>query len=80
MAFKRLVRMLPGIGGKTADKLWRLYFDRMLGEGAGSGLELAGDSEPQRTSIAEAVQAAGGSAPKSAGCVGAVRGDRGTIG
>ena len=66
MAFKRLVRMLPGIGGKTADKLWRSYFDRMFGEDAGGGLELAGEDAPQRTSLAEALQGAGAGAPKKA--------------
>ena len=28
LAFKRLVRMLPGIGGKTAEKLWRGFLQR----------------------------------------------------
>jgi DNA helicase II / ATP-dependent DNA helicase PcrA len=26
LAFKRLVQLLPGIGGKGADKLWKLFF------------------------------------------------------
>jgi DNA helicase II / ATP-dependent DNA helicase PcrA len=29
LAFKRLVRMLPGVGGKTADKLWKEWLNRL---------------------------------------------------
>ncbi len=30
MAFKRIARLLPGIGGATADKLWRAFHDKAL--------------------------------------------------
>jgi DNA helicase-2/ATP-dependent DNA helicase PcrA len=29
LSFKRLVQLLPGVGGKGADKLWRGYFERI---------------------------------------------------
>src|SRR5690606_20019122 len=29
LAFRRLIRMLPGIGGKTAEKLWRAYSEEL---------------------------------------------------
>lgn len=38
LAFKRLARMLPGVGGKTADKLWQ-GFVRELGEPTGDLVE-----------------------------------------
>jgi len=31
LAFKRLVQLLPGIGGKGADKLWKQYSEAMAG-------------------------------------------------
>jgi DNA helicase-2/ATP-dependent DNA helicase PcrA len=33
LAFKRLVKMLPGIGGKGADKLWHAFRLRLAGSG-----------------------------------------------
>jgi DNA helicase-2/ATP-dependent DNA helicase PcrA len=30
VAFKRIVRLLPGVGGATADKLWREFHNRRL--------------------------------------------------
>ena len=32
LAFKRLVQLLPGIGGKGADKLWKAYDSRSRGD------------------------------------------------
>ena len=29
LAFKRLVQLLPGVGGKGAEKLWRMYAERV---------------------------------------------------
>jgi DNA helicase-2/ATP-dependent DNA helicase PcrA len=37
LAFKRLARMLPGIGGKTADKLWALFSAAVSRGFAGKG-------------------------------------------
>lgn len=31
LAFKRLVRLLPGIGGKTADKMWKAFASELFG-------------------------------------------------
>ena len=33
LAFKRLVQLLPGIGGKGAEKLWKYYLQRAEGRG-----------------------------------------------
>jgi DNA helicase II / ATP-dependent DNA helicase PcrA len=51
LAFKRLVRLMPGIGDKTADKLWSAYTDAMRSM-----------SPPVR--VAEAVQRCAGLVPK----------------
>lgn len=60
LSFKRLVQLLPGIGGKGADKLWR-DFSAEFG---------ARKTEPRRpahaTQIADALQACARSAPKKA--------------
>jgi DNA helicase-2/ATP-dependent DNA helicase PcrA len=40
LAFKRLVKLLPGIGGKGAEKLWRKFLEE---RGVGSGEQGAGD-------------------------------------
>jgi DNA helicase II / ATP-dependent DNA helicase PcrA len=37
LAFKRLVRLLPGVGGKTADRLWDDYLVRLGSNPAGVG-------------------------------------------
>jgi DNA helicase-2/ATP-dependent DNA helicase PcrA len=53
LSFKRIVRLLPGIGGKTADKLWVCFnsnIDAALAEGANP--------------LAKALQKCTGSAPK----------------
>ena len=55
ISFKRLVRLLPGIGGKSADKLW-LAFDEAF----------RGFPADQPTPIAHALQAASKSVPKKA--------------
>jgi DNA helicase II / ATP-dependent DNA helicase PcrA len=51
LAFKRLVRLLPGIGGRTADKLWVAYLNAVRTMGASAR-------------VAEAVQRCAGSVPK----------------
>lgn len=41
MAFKRLVQLLPGIGGKGADKLWRAFSEKLSGSDSGAQLAKA---------------------------------------
>ncbi len=45
MAFKRILKLLPGIGGKTADKLWS-KFHPLLAEG--KALLLTSDAVPKK--------------------------------
>jgi DNA helicase II / ATP-dependent DNA helicase PcrA len=51
LAFKRLVRLLPGIGGKTAERLWIAYLDRVRTAAAPVG-------------VAEVAQGCAGLVPK----------------
>ena len=55
LSFKRLVQMLPGIGGKGAEKLWRCFAEKIQSP----------KSEVQ-TRLAAAIQACLGIAPKKA--------------
>ena len=48
LAFKRLVQMLPGIGGRGADKLWRT-FSGQVPPGAGDGRPTPAPEEPSVT-------------------------------
>ena len=43
LAFKRIVQLLPGIGGKAADKLWKCFNDRV---GAVEKAHVEGGAEP----------------------------------
>ncbi|MBI5801869.1 MAG: UvrD-helicase domain-containing protein [Verrucomicrobia bacterium] len=49
ISFKRLARMMPGVGGKSADKLWQ----RFCSEFRVPGSELAPASEPRETQNSE---------------------------
>jgi DNA helicase-2/ATP-dependent DNA helicase PcrA len=63
LAFKRLVRMLPGIGGKAAAKLWLRFSGEM------TGLSVAAwdpDATTGRPSLAEAMQKSVPVLPKKA--------------
>lgn len=55
LAFKRLVRMLPGVGGKAADKLWSEYRSNLptavTGPRIATALQKCG-SVPKKTSVA----------------------------
>lgn len=51
LAFKRLVRLLPGVGGKTADKLWKAF---------------GGAMSPTEPPVAVALRACAGSVPRKA--------------
>jgi len=55
LSFKRIAQMLPGVGGKGADKLWKCFQDKFQA------------LPPQAKSpLAEAVQACAGMVPKKA--------------
>ncbi len=56
LSFKRLVEMLPGIGGKGSDKLWKAF---------GAKLETAA-SPAEKPVVATALQACAASVPKKA--------------
>ncbi len=58
LSFKRIVRLLPGIGGKTADKLWACFnsnIDAALASGANplaTALQKCTPSIPKRSAVA----------------------------
>ena len=55
LAFKRLAKLLPGVGGKSADRLWNIF---------NAGLR---DTESKgQTPVARALQSCAGSVPKKA--------------
>ena len=78
LAFKRLVRMLPGVGGKSAEKLWNGFRAEIRDSGLESrAVDAAWDPEPEtptsdRTpepktfSLAAALQKCAALAPKKA--------------
>jgi len=55
LSFKRAIRLLPGIGGKTADKLWRGFQDQVSQNAP---------AEEQRHSLARGLQTCAASVPK----------------
>ncbi|MCI0748181.1 MAG: ATP-dependent helicase [Verrucomicrobia subdivision 3 bacterium] len=57
MAFKRLAQLLPGIGAKSADKLWKIFTTKVAGPAA------AGSAS---TPLAAALQACADQVPKKA--------------
>lgn len=68
LAFKRLVQLLPGIGGKGADKIWKEYSSkvedrRQKEEGGMTENVEASNSKPQNP-VATALQACAGAVPK----------------
>jgi DNA helicase-2/ATP-dependent DNA helicase PcrA len=81
LSFKRLVRMLPGIGGKAADKLWNsfetqcmvhspqstVHGPRTTDHGSGtSEVPQPTEAAPAETPIAAGLQACAPAAPKKA--------------
>jgi DNA helicase-2/ATP-dependent DNA helicase PcrA len=80
LSFKRLVQLLPGIGGKGADKLWRVYAEEMSGteakdqeseagdQGAGNppGSATSDPKPPVLASLAKDLQRCASSVPKKA--------------
>src|SRR6185369_10002767 len=56
LSFKRLVQLLPGIGGKGADKLWQKF----------TGVLTAGGGDPEKPPLGVALQGVAASVPKKA--------------
>jgi len=57
LSFKRLVQLLPGVGGKGADKLWQTYSSRVAGQSASvrpvaSALQTCAAAVPKKTAVA----------------------------
>jgi len=66
LAFKRLVQLLPGIGGKGADKLWK-DFSQAEAAGAGTSEELAKAGQGTTTAVcARKLQRCAAQVPKKA--------------
>jgi DNA helicase-2/ATP-dependent DNA helicase PcrA len=73
LSFKRVVQLLPGIGGKGAEKLWQVYSRNIASEpesAAGAAGEAAGKETPTdatvRQPVARALQSCLASVPKKA--------------
>jgi DNA helicase-2/ATP-dependent DNA helicase PcrA len=65
VSFKRLVRMLPGVGGRSADKLWATFLNA-LPPGGGTGQAPGGGESSPSPKVATALQACAKAAPKKA--------------
>jgi len=72
ISFKRLAQLLPGIGGKGADKLWKLLSANQPGATTGEGTEDAGNQRseinqaPQSSPAAHALQSCVAAVPRKA--------------
>lgn len=69
LAFKRLVRMLPGVGGKSADTLWNAFSARFLPSSDSTPEFEASDNDgalPETRPVAPELSAIGRSVPKKA--------------
>jgi DNA helicase-2/ATP-dependent DNA helicase PcrA len=65
LSFKRLVQMLPGIGGKGAEKLWVAFVQAWTI--SGTELQTEESSKPKHDNpLARALQACSGAVPKKA--------------
>ena len=64
LAFKRLVRLLPGIGGRTADKLWQMFAEGMRTAYAPDGAATTAPAAPP--AIAPILQACASAVPRKA--------------
>ena len=53
LAFKRLARMVPGVGGKTADRLWNVYYEGVSGSGmsVAAGLQSCVKQVPKKGEV-----------------------------
>jgi DNA helicase-2/ATP-dependent DNA helicase PcrA len=54
LAFKRLARMLPGVGGKTSDRLWKHYFERVgeVGSSVAAAVQACRAQVPKKGEVA----------------------------
>ena len=69
LAFKRLVRMLPGVGGKSADTLWNAFSARFVPSSDSTPEFEASDNDgalPETRPVAPELSAIGRSVPKKA--------------
>ncbi len=69
LAFKRLVRMLPGVGGKSADTLWNAFSARFRPSSDSTPEFEASDNDgalPETRPVAPELSAIGRSVPKKA--------------
>ena len=68
LAFKRLVQLLPGIGGKGADKIWKEYVAKAEGrrqkEEGGATKDIKASSSESQNPVATALQGCAGAVPK----------------
>src|SRR5438552_18425323 len=62
LSFKRIVQLLPGIGGKGADKLWKVFTEHGT-RNTGPGEVQSPESRGQRP-IARGLQSCAGSVPE----------------
>ena len=67
IAFKRLARLLPGVGGKTADKLWKGFAKELFGSAPETADFLPeAEAAELKTELATALQKIEGLTPKKA--------------
>jgi DNA helicase-2/ATP-dependent DNA helicase PcrA len=70
ISFKRLVRLMPGVGGKSADKLWQKFsgeFGVLIFASRTTGAQLeTPNSKPETSSLAVALARISASVPKKA--------------
>jgi DNA helicase-2/ATP-dependent DNA helicase PcrA len=68
LAFKRLVKLLPGIGGKSADRLWQVFAAGLRGAypDSGAAAEASSTTPIPQPALAPILQKCAGAAPKKA--------------
>jgi DNA helicase-2/ATP-dependent DNA helicase PcrA len=67
LSFKRIAQLLPGIGGKGADKLWKKFEGSDRNQlAARSGSRAAGDDSEAETPVALRLQSCADTVPKKA--------------
>src|SRR5258706_4582577 len=65
LSFKRLAQLLPGIGGKAADKLWKTFGERV--QSPESKVQSPDpEKSPERSPLARALQGCAAGVPKKA--------------
>jgi DNA helicase-2/ATP-dependent DNA helicase PcrA len=66
LSFKRIVQLLPGIGGKGADKLWKSFSAKGQGPAGGETPGANPTLDPRPPTLATALQACSAGVPKKA--------------